>query len=167
MPRRYYTYGEGSGWGFWNVVVTLGAFFLGASILLFVYNLGKSLKHGETAGNNPWDAATLEWAIPSPPPVYNFAQAADVGHRDPLWWEKYDKHAHGGSRPRPHVGGIAAGPRRMMNEVTGPHPHAEPVLLPAHRRARFFVGALGCSSGHRRSRSACCTCRCSARSASS
>ena len=92
QPRRYYTYGAGSGWSFWNAFVSFGAFFLGASIMLFVYNLARSIKHGEPSGPNPWDAATLEWAIPSPPPVYNFAQLPIVGHRDPLWWDAYDRY---------------------------------------------------------------------------
>ena len=81
MPRRYYTYGEGSGWDFWNVVVSLGALFLAASMLLFVFNLGYSLKHGEVAGNNPWDAADARVGDPSPPPAYNFAHRA--GRRPP------------------------------------------------------------------------------------
>jgi cytochrome c oxidase subunit 1 len=89
MPRRYYSYGEGSGWWFWNIVVSFGAFFLGASILLFLYNVAQSLRKGEIAGDNPWDAATLEWATSSPPPVYNFAQIPITNSRDPLWAEKY------------------------------------------------------------------------------
>ncbi len=89
MPRRYYTYGANSGWNFWNLVVTIGAFVLAASILLFVYNIAYSLKKGEIAGNNPWDAPTLEWAIPSPPPVFNFVAVPTITHRDPLWAEKY------------------------------------------------------------------------------
>ncbi len=89
MPRRYYTYGANSGWNFWNLVVTIGAFVLAASILLFIYNLAYSLKKGEIAGNNPWDAPTLEWAIPSPPPVFNFVTVPTITHRDPLWAEKY------------------------------------------------------------------------------
>jgi cytochrome c oxidase subunit 1 len=92
MPRRYYSYGGDSGWEMWNVIVSVGAFFLGASILLFVYNMGKSLRSGEIAGPNPWDAATLEWAVPSPPPDYNFATLPTISHRDPLWWEKYGGH---------------------------------------------------------------------------
>jgi cytochrome c oxidase subunit 1 len=139
MPRRYYTYGEGSGWEFWNVWVSIGAFFLAASILLFVYNLGKSLHHGERAGHNPWDAGTLEWAIPSPPPVYNFAQVPQVGHRDPIWWEKYDK--HGGGHDPAHVGEE----QRIdhVNDVRGhihmPNPSYYPLLV----SAGMFVGALG------------------------
>jgi cytochrome c oxidase subunit 1 len=89
MPRRYYTYGSDAGWTFWNLVVSIGAFVLGFSILVFAYNLAKSLRSGEPAGNNPWDAATLEWSIPSPPPVYNFAEIPQVTHRDQLWADKY------------------------------------------------------------------------------
>jgi cytochrome c oxidase subunit 1 len=92
MPRRYYSYGENSGWWFWNVVVSFGAFFLGASILLFLYNVAYSLLKGEKAGPNPWDAATLEWATTSPPPPYNFAEVPHITHRDPLWAEKYGVH---------------------------------------------------------------------------
>jgi cytochrome c oxidase subunit 1 len=115
MPRRYFTYGEGSNWQLWNVVVSISAFVLGASILLFFYNVGKSIQHGELAGNNPWDAATLEWAIPSPPPEYNFAQIPQITHRDPLWWEKYDRHTdHRGSET------IDASDLSRVNVVSGP-----------------------------------------------
>jgi cytochrome c oxidase subunit 1 len=89
MPRRYASYGEGSGWWFWNVIVSLGAYFLAGSILLFLYNVGVSLKRGKIAGDNPWDAPSLEWSISSPPPVYNFKDIPNIDHRDPLWAEKY------------------------------------------------------------------------------
>jgi cytochrome c oxidase subunit 1 len=138
MPRRYYTYGEGSGWEFWNIVVTCGALFLGASILLFVYNLGHSIKYGEVACPNPWDAATLEWAIPSPPPAYNFANLPIVGHRDPLWWEKYDDHAGHGHAVSHETQDIS-----MVNEVTG-HIHVpNPSIYPVIAAIGLFVGAIG------------------------
>jgi cytochrome c oxidase subunit I len=92
MPRRQYTYSADSGFGTWSLVVSIGAFVLGFSFLVFIYNLWHSLRHGEPAGNDPWDAATLEWSIPSPPPVYNFARIPVVSHRDPLWWDKYGGH---------------------------------------------------------------------------
>jgi cytochrome c oxidase subunit 1 len=92
MPRRYYSYAEGSGWWFWNVVVTAGSYLLGASILLFIFNIARSLQRGKRAGANPWDGATLEWATPSPPPHYNFAVVPTIEHRDPLWAEKYGLH---------------------------------------------------------------------------
>ncbi|MCO5219603.1 MAG: cytochrome c oxidase subunit I [Thermomicrobiales bacterium] len=89
MPRRYYTYGEGAGWNFWNAIVTFGAYILGAAMLLLLFNIGHSLKAGKRVGANPWDAPTLEWATTSPPPVYNFAEQPIVASRDPLWAEKY------------------------------------------------------------------------------
>ncbi|HYH11582.1 MAG TPA: hypothetical protein VD789_04425, partial [Thermomicrobiales bacterium] len=71
---------------------TIGAYILGASILLFIYNIARSLQTGARAGANPWDAGTLEWATTSPPPAYNFAVIPTIEHRDPLWAEKYGFH---------------------------------------------------------------------------
>jgi cytochrome c oxidase subunit I len=143
MPRRYYTYGEDSGWNFWNAIVSIGAMFLAASLLLFVYNLGRSLKYGEIAGNNPWDASALEWGIPSPPPAYNFANQPIVGHRDPLWWDKYDKHEDGGHGHVRDTQDLS-----MMNEVTGhihmPNPSYYPVIV----AIGLFLSALGMLVGN-------------------
>jgi cytochrome c oxidase subunit 1 len=94
MPRRYYSYGEASGWWFWNFIETIGAYLLGASILLFIYNIARSLQSKERAGANPWDGGALEWATPSPPPAYNFAVIPTIEHRDPLWAEKYGLEEH-------------------------------------------------------------------------
>src|SRR5258708_5895541 len=85
MPRRVYTYEAGRGWESWNLIVGIGALFQVAGILCFVYNLVRSYYRGEIAGHDPWDAWTLEWATPSPPPVYNFAVEPTVGSRRPLW----------------------------------------------------------------------------------
>ena len=48
----------------------------------------KSWKAGENAGDNPWDAPTLEWATSSPPPPYNFAVIPTVASRHPLWEDR-------------------------------------------------------------------------------
>ncbi|HZU05491.1 MAG TPA: cytochrome c oxidase subunit I [Chloroflexota bacterium] len=93
MPRRYFTYQAGMGWDFWNLVATIGAFVIAASILVFMYNAGMSLRRGALAGNDPWDGRTLEWAIPSPPPPYNFAVIPTVRGRDAWWLEKYGRGA--------------------------------------------------------------------------
>ena len=144
MPRRYYTYGEDSGWGFWNLWVSIGAFFLAGSILLFVYNLGRSLRQGQPAGNNPWDAGTLEWAIPSPPPVYNFAQVPSIGHRDPLWWENYDRHdtGHGGQDYDP-THDDREQDLSHVNEVKGHIHMPNPSYYPAIASLGLFIGGLG------------------------
>jgi cytochrome c oxidase subunit 1 len=85
MPRRIYTYEPGRGWEIWNLIVTIGAFLQAAGILVFVVNLLWSLRKGEPAGNDPWDAWTLEWSTSSPPPDYDFATTPVVRSRRPLW----------------------------------------------------------------------------------
>ena len=74
MPRRIYTYVDGMGWELWNGVSTFGVFILIAGFLVFIYNMVNSWKNGEPAPGDPWDARTLEWSIPSPPPEYNFKE---------------------------------------------------------------------------------------------
>jgi cytochrome c oxidase subunit 1 len=85
MPRRIYTYPIDRGWTFWNQLTTLGAFIQGPSYLLFVINIIWSLWKGPPAGNDPWDAWTLEWSTTSPPPSYNFEKIPIVRSRRPLW----------------------------------------------------------------------------------
>ena len=87
MPRRIHTYGGEMGWGLWNAFSTAGAFLLAVSLLLFMHNMVKSWRKGEPAGDDPWDARTLEWSISSPPPEYNFAEIPTVYGRDP-WWDQ-------------------------------------------------------------------------------
>jgi len=85
MPRRIYTYEPGRGWEIWNLLVTIGVFFQAAAILLFVGNLLWSMYRSAPAGNDPWDAWTLEWSTTSPPPDYDFATIPVVESRRPLW----------------------------------------------------------------------------------
>jgi cytochrome c oxidase subunit 1 len=89
MPRRISVYPDEMGWNFWNLVSTIGAFTIALSVLVFILNAVRSRTKGEEAGADPWDGRTLEWSIPSPPPVYNFATIPTVSHRDPYWWDKY------------------------------------------------------------------------------
>jgi cytochrome c oxidase subunit 1 len=85
MPRSIYTYEPDRGWNTLNFVVSLGGIIQGIAVLIFAYNLIWSYFRGKIAGNDPWDAWTLEWATPSPPPEYNFAVDPVVNSRRPLW----------------------------------------------------------------------------------
>jgi cytochrome c oxidase subunit 1 len=85
MPRWIYTYPADRGWANLNLVVSIGALIQGVAVLIFAYNLISSLSKGKIAGNDPWDAWTLEWSTPSPPPAYNFATDPVVQSRRPLW----------------------------------------------------------------------------------
>jgi cytochrome c oxidase subunit 1 len=85
MPRRIFTYDPGRGWEMLNLIGSVGAIFQAVGVLFLVINILKSLRHGKVAGNDPWDAWTLEWATTSPPPVYNFESAPVVRSRRPLW----------------------------------------------------------------------------------
>ena len=85
MTRRIYTYPALPGWGWMNMVSTVGAFFMAAAALVFVWNLVASLLRGKIAGDNPWNAWTLEWATTSPPPTENFQTLPPIRSRRPLW----------------------------------------------------------------------------------
>ena len=108
MPRRIYSYPEGAGWEWWNAVATVGALLIGVSILVFMFNVVLSLRRNDQAGPDPWDGRTLEWAIPSPPPAYNFREIPTVRARDDFWHQKYEEDETG--RPVPIVGGGAQEP---------------------------------------------------------
>src|SRR5262245_27383676 len=109
MPRRIYTYAPGLGWDFWNLVCTVGAVIQGISILVFLANVVGSLRRGAPAGPDPWDGRTLEWALPSPPPPYNFAALPTVLRRDALWLTKHpDARGPGLANPGALVGPAGA-----------------------------------------------------------
>ena len=70
MPRRVYTYPAGLGWETPNMITTVASFVLAFGFMLYFFNVLYSLRHGALAGANPWDAGTLEWSTPSPPPPH-------------------------------------------------------------------------------------------------
>jgi cytochrome c oxidase subunit 1/cytochrome c oxidase subunit I+III len=91
MPRRVYTYADGMGWDWLNLITTVGSFIFAVGVLLFLINVVRSLRNGAAAGNNPWDAPTLEWVSTSPPPPYNFVVIPTIASRHPLWEGRLDE----------------------------------------------------------------------------
>ena len=100
MPRRVYTYAPTMGWTTLNLITSIGAFVLAIGLLLLLINVLRSLRGGAPAGANPWDAASLEWSVPSPPPPYNFAVIPTVASRHPLWEGRVEEPGGGSSVER-------------------------------------------------------------------
>jgi len=88
MPRRVFTYLKDQNLELGNFISTIGVFGMTLGMILFLINVVVTAKSGKRAPADPWDARTLEWSIPSPPPEYNFAQTPLVRGLDALWVEK-------------------------------------------------------------------------------
>src|SRR6058998_24552 len=86
MPRRTFHYPQSPEWAGLNLVATIGAYIIGISVAVFLLNFFYSivLGHGRPAGDDPWEADTLEWATTSPPQPYNFARIPVVHSARPL-----------------------------------------------------------------------------------
>jgi cytochrome c oxidase subunit I len=132
MPRRVYTYPAEMGWGPLNLLSTVGAFIFFTSFLLLVVNIVRSLRHGLVAGENPWEAGTLEWATASPPLPQNFNRIPVVTDREPLWAD---------SEVLPVVEGLRADRREVLLSTLV---DAEPKLLDSSPRPSIwpFAAAL-------------------------
>src|SRR5688572_2040350 len=95
MPRRIYTYDEDLGLTLPNVISTVGAFIIAISTVVFLVNVWVSHRKRVAAPADPWDARTLEWTVPSPTPVYNFAETPVVHAVDDFWHRKYTEDDQG------------------------------------------------------------------------
>jgi cytochrome c oxidase subunit 1 len=86
MPRRIFHYPQSPDWGTLNLISTIGAFLIAFGVVIFLWNFFNSiiLGKGRPAGDDPWEADTLEWATTSPPPVYNFPRIPVVHSARPL-----------------------------------------------------------------------------------
>jgi heme/copper-type cytochrome/quinol oxidase subunit 1 len=142
MPRRIYTYPTEVGWGMLNMIASAGALLMVFGTIVLMLNVWRSRYHGTTAGDNPWNASTLEWATTSPPPHCNFYAIPTVGGRDPLWDNAPDQ---------PVVVGLRTDVRDVL--VTGmldgepdhrsvfPEPSIWP-LLTALATTGLFIGSI-------------------------
>ncbi|AEI45690.1 cbb3-type cytochrome c oxidase subunit I [Paenibacillus mucilaginosus] len=128
MTRRVSTYDFDMGWGSLNMVSTVGGFLMGIGFIFQVWQIAYSIKHHEKdVTGDPWDGRTLEWSIPSPAPVYNFAVTPHVEHVDD-WWETKQKRA---------AAGAAKEPRPVYEPIHMPKNSAIPFVKSA---LWFFVG---------------------------
>ncbi|WP_052362137.1 cytochrome c oxidase subunit I [Geminisphaera colitermitum] len=93
MPRRTAVYDGNMGWNEANLIATIGAFILAAGIALYFGTIIYTWLKGERVGRDYWDARTLEWSLPNPPPEYNYAATPVIHARDAFWHEKQNRAA--------------------------------------------------------------------------
>ncbi|HEY6186150.1 MAG TPA: cytochrome c oxidase subunit I [Pyrinomonadaceae bacterium] len=139
MPRRIYTYVPGTGWERLNLLATAGGVVLSLGVLVFIINAIRSLRAGEVAGPNPWNADSLEWATTSPPPDYNFFRLPVVQGREALWAR---------SEEAPVVGGLRSDCREILitqtmdaepdHKLILPGPNIGPLLMALAATATFI-----------------------------
>jgi cytochrome c oxidase subunit 1 len=96
VPRRYFANGSSSfmpdSVQTLNIGITVAALIVGVVQLIFLFNLFWSLKNGKKSGNNPWEAASLEWQTPDTPPKHgNWGEELPVAHR---WAYDYSVPGH-------------------------------------------------------------------------
>ncbi len=143
MPRRIYTYPPNMGWDTVNMVTTAGSFLFALGVLVFVIDVFYSIYKGAKAPINPWDAPSLEWTTPSPPPPYNFAVIPFVGSRYPLWEGRL---AEAEGRSRLDEGYLLMNGRETLG-TTAMHAEPDAILkMPADSYfplvASIFISAL-------------------------
>jgi cytochrome c oxidase subunit 1 len=93
MQRRIAVYPSNAGWSFLNMLSSIGAFILAASILPFLLNVWVTMRNGKKVGPNPWDGMTLEWATESPPPEHNFEFLPPIRSERPVWDLNHPEHS--------------------------------------------------------------------------
>uniref|UniRef100_C5D864 Cytochrome c oxidase subunit 1 n=1 Tax=Geobacillus sp. (strain WCH70) TaxID=471223 RepID=C5D864_GEOSW len=91
MPRRVFTFLPGQGLETGNLISTIGALLMAAGVIVLLINIVITTFKGEKAEADAWGLGrTLEWAVPSPAPEYNFAQTPLVRGLDAYWLEKME-----------------------------------------------------------------------------
>jgi cytochrome c oxidase subunit 1 len=130
MPRRVYTYAAGLGFEQGNLLATIGAATIIASFLVFIWNIVTTSRRPADAPADPWNGATLEWSIPSPPQHFNYPEIPVVEARDAFWAIKRK------------AGGTVPEPKRVAEDaVVMPNPSWWPMVT-ALGIIIFFIGIL-------------------------
>ncbi|MEU5832621.1 cytochrome c oxidase subunit I [Streptomyces diacarni] len=103
MPRRYADYLPADGFTALNSVSSLGAFLLGVSTLVFVYNVWWTTTHAPKIDeDDPWGfGRSLEWATSSPPPRHNFVALPTIRSDSPAFWLHHPEAAEGAAIVEP------------------------------------------------------------------
>ena len=141
MPRRIYTYaptwaGISGTSSKASAPLCLGGF---VPAVFHQYRLEPAF-NGERAPADPWDARTLEWSIPSPPPIYNFARSRRCISRDAFWVRSMATSRRSGLARSTSTSDSTT--RRRSEDIAGIHMPA-PSLYPIHDRAAFSWHGLG------------------------
>lgn len=110
MPRRTHTYMMETGFGEYNMAVTVFAFIFGLSQLILVWNLVASSRRGRVAGNDPWGGWSLEWSTSSPPPTPSFDEI-------PTQRDANETHGHGAEQISERKRRLWSGERKDVTEV--------------------------------------------------
>jgi heme/copper-type cytochrome/quinol oxidase subunit 1 len=85
MPRRVVDYAPNIGLDTPNLVSSLGYVVMFVAVIVFLVDVGISLRRRVPAGDNPWDAYSLEWATSSPPPEHNFHRLPRIRSERPTF----------------------------------------------------------------------------------
>ncbi|MCU6710706.1 cbb3-type cytochrome c oxidase subunit I [Paenibacillus sp. J5C_2022] len=135
MTRRFNEYNFDMGWQPLNVVSTVGAFLMGIAFIFQVWQIAHSIKFlkKETTGDN-WDGRTLEWSIPSPAPMYNFARLPVVTHQDD-WWEKKQRKLRG----EPDAPEVAAAEQAPLEPIHMPRKSGNAFIMSIF----WFIAGFG------------------------
>jgi cytochrome c oxidase subunit 1 len=133
MPRRTFTYDGNMGWNEGNLVATVGACILGIGLAIYFGVILQAYFKGPKAGRDPWDARTLEWSLPTPPPEYNYRVIPTVHARDGWWYEKHHS---------AEIAQEAAAHAKAESEHGGIHMPFQSIY-PFLACIGMFIGALG------------------------
>lgn len=117
MPRRVYTYEADVGWDIYNLISTLGTYVLAIGVLIFIVNYFYSMRWGQDAPPNPWNADSLEWTTESPPLNFGFADLPVVRSRHPLW-DQETVHPRDGDRVAKLVDALSHYPTKWRGALT-------------------------------------------------